>query len=154
MRQEGRGKAPMQLLADGPRATRYAMSAPLVYRCVGEGSWLAGRTVNVSRTGVLFQAVPPALPAATRIEFILALPSLGLPGASRVQCQGRIVRHCAPTESECAMAATIDAYDFLGVAPEATSGRVDVGRSGSGGLGAVPHSSGAKRAVLEENGHE
>lgn len=102
---------------------RYHMSTPLVYRCVDGGSWLTGRTVNVSRTGVLFQAVPPVLPATTRIEFILTLPSLGLPGHSRVQCQGRIVRHCdSPAEGECAMAATIDVYDFLGVAPETTSG--------------------------------
>ena len=103
------------------------MSAPLVYRSVGDGDWLTGRTVNVSRSGVLFQAVPPVLPAATRIEFILMLPSLGLPGSARVQCQGRIVRHCtgAANEGACAMAATIDAYDILGVARE-TSGGVSV----------------------------
>jgi hypothetical protein len=114
------------VVADRIRATRYEMSAPLVYRTVGGGSWLAGRTVNVSRSGVLFQAVPPVLPAATRIEFILMLPSLGLPGSARVQCQGQIVRHCVgPKEGACAMAATIDAYDFLGVVPETTPGRVD-----------------------------
>ena len=116
----------MQQLADSPRAPRYEMSTPLVYRCIG-GSWNEGRTVNVSRTGVLFQAVPPVLPAATRIEFILTLPSLGLPGSSRVQCRGRVVRNCrSPNEGECAIAATIDAYDFLGVAPERTPGRVNV----------------------------
>lgn len=117
----------MQQLADRPRATRYEMSAPLVYRSVGGGDWLTGRTVNVSRSGVLFQTVPPALPAATRIEFILMLPSLGLPGSARVQCQGQIVRHCrAASEGPCAMAATIDAYDFLGVGPNGVPGRVDV----------------------------
>jgi hypothetical protein len=117
----------MQQLADRPRATRYEMSAPLVYRPIDGGSWLAGRTVNVSRSGVLFQVAPPALPAATRIEFILMLPSLGLPGRSRVQCQGQIVRHCqSPGGGECAMAATIDTYDFLGAAPETEPGRADV----------------------------
>lgn len=117
----------MESLADRPRATRFAMSAPLLYRCMGSGSWLAGRTVNVSRTGVLFETVAEALPAATRIEFILTLPSLGLPGNSRVQCQGRIVRHCrAPTGEDCSLAATIDAYDFLGVAPETASGRMQM----------------------------
>jgi hypothetical protein len=108
----------MQQLADRPRATRYRMSAPLVYRRTGEGYWLAGRTLNVSRSGVLFEAAVPVLPAATRIEFILMLPSLGLPGNSRVQCQGQIVRTCdAPVAGACAMAATIDAYDFLGISP-------------------------------------
>jgi hypothetical protein len=114
-------------MSDSPRATRYDMSAPLVYRCVDGDSWVAGQTVNVSRTGVLFRGPRPSVPAATRIEFILLLPSLGLPGRSRVQCQGRIVRHCAaPSDGvECAMAATIDAYDFLGLAPETASRESD-----------------------------
>jgi hypothetical protein len=108
----------MQHLADRPRATRYEMSAPLVYRCVGEEEWRRGRTENISRTGVLFQAAMPVLPAATRIEFILVLPDIGPPGGSRVQCAGRVVRQRgAAAEGACAMAATIDAYDFLGVAP-------------------------------------
>jgi hypothetical protein len=109
----------MQQIADRPRATRYEMSAPLMYRAVGGSDWLAGRTVNVSRSGVLFRTAQPVLPAATRVEFILMLPSLGLPGSSRVQCQGQIVRYCAlPSEGPPAMAATIDAYDFLGIGPE------------------------------------
>jgi hypothetical protein len=117
----------MQQLADQPRATRYAMAAPVVFRRVGADDWLAGRTVNVSRTGVLFEAVPPAPPAATRIEFILLLPSLGLPGRSRVQCQGQVVRNFdAPKGGASAIAATIDAYDFLGIEPEAIPGRADV----------------------------
>jgi hypothetical protein len=108
----------MQHLADRPRATRYEVSAALVYRRVGEEKWRRGRTENISRTGVLFQAAVPVLPAATRIEFILALPDIGPPGGSRVQCAGQIVRHCTTAaDGDCAMAATIDAYDFLGVAP-------------------------------------
>jgi hypothetical protein len=110
----------MQQLADRPRATRYNLEAEVVYRRIGEGSWCEGRTLNVSRSGVLFRSSAPVLPEATRVEFILLLPSLGLPGRSRVQCQGKIVRHCIRQEDGgCAMAATIDAYDFLGSAPEA-----------------------------------
>jgi hypothetical protein len=109
----------MQAMSDSPRATRYDMSAPFLYRCAGEATWLAGRTVNVSRTGVLFRSVLPAVPAPTRIEFVLMLPSLGLPGRSLVQCQGRIVRCCASSDAgECGIAATIDAYEFLGIVPE------------------------------------
>jgi hypothetical protein len=114
----------MPELADEPRATRYAMSAPLVYRSAGDGSWLSGRTVNVSRSGVLFEVMPPAPPAPTRIEFILMLPSLGLPGSSRVQCQGRIVRQVAAGEGLVAVSATIDSYEFLGIVSEAASGRL------------------------------
>jgi hypothetical protein len=108
----------MPRLTDIPRAVRYEMSAPLMYRCVDGSDWLTGRTVNVSRSGVLFEAADPIVPAATRIEFILMLPSPGLRGRSRVQCQGRIVRHGgARSAGACAMAATIAAYEFLGVLP-------------------------------------
>jgi hypothetical protein len=117
----------MEQLIDRPRAVRYEVAASVMYRCVGEEYWREGRTVNVSRSGVLFESASPVLAAATRIEFILLLPSLGLPGRSRVQCQGRVVRQMrVPEGGGCAMAATIDAYDFLGVAPEATPGRADV----------------------------
>jgi len=112
-------------LADRPRATRYEMSAPLVYRSVGGESWLSGRTVNVSRSGVLFEAESVVLPADTRIEFILMLPSLGLPGSARVHCHGQVVRHGeAPKDGASVIAATIDAYEFLGTAPEACQGSV------------------------------
>jgi hypothetical protein len=109
----------MQYLADKPRATRYEMSAPLMYRCLGEDQWCRGRTENISRSGVLFQVAVPVPPASTRIEFIVKLPDLDPPGGSWVQCRGQVVRHCdATAEGAGAMAATIDAYDFLGVAPD------------------------------------
>lgn len=112
----------MEPLVDRPRATRYPLSAPVLYRPVGAGQWQEGRTVNVSRTGVLFQSAASTLVADTRIELILMLPSLGLPGRSRVQCQGRIVRRVPqPSDAGCAMAATIDAYDFLGVTAPVSS---------------------------------
>ena len=102
------------------------MSASMMYRRVGDEDWLTGRTVNVSRSGVLFKAAPPVIPASTRVEFILLLPSLGLPGDSRVQCRGQVVRRCdEPAGGACAMAATIDAYDFLGIAPNTISGRIE-----------------------------
>ena len=109
----------MRPLADTPRATRYDMSAPLMYRCLGDDPWRRGRTKNISRSGVLFQVAVPVLPASTRIEFIVKLPDLEPPGGSWVQCQGQVVRHCgAAAEGACAMAATIEAYDFLGIAPD------------------------------------
>jgi hypothetical protein len=95
------------------------MSAPLVYRCVGEEGWRKGRTGNVSRSGVLFEAALPVLAAETRIEFVLKLPGAEAPGGAWVQCQGHVVRHgAAPAEGGCAMAATIDAYELLGIAPD------------------------------------
>ncbi len=116
----------MQLMGERPRATRYAMSAPILYRPLGAHGWEEGRTVNVSRSGVLFESPASGLSADTRLEFILVLPSLGLPGHSRVRCTGQIVRHDLAPAGGRSMAATIDAYDFLGIAaaaaPESTSG--------------------------------
>ena len=113
----------MRQLAERPRAARYELSAPLVYRSVGEAHWLTGRTENISRSGVLFEAALPALPAETRIEFVVKLPGAQGPGGAWVQCQGRVARHGgAPAEGGCAMAATIDAYELLGVAPEGLPG--------------------------------
>jgi hypothetical protein len=90
-----------------------------MYRCLGDDPWRRGRTENISRSGVLFQVAVLVLPASTRIEFIVKLPDLEPPGGSWVQCQGQVVRLCdAAAEGDCAMAATIDTYDFLGVAPD------------------------------------
>ena len=117
----------MQSIADRPRATRYHMSAPVWFRCVGEQDWQLGQTVNVSRTGVLFTSGSPVLAAATRLEFVLVLPSLGHPGESRVQCEGQVVRQCrTASEGASATAATIDRYEFLGMTPASTAGLVDV----------------------------
>ena len=108
----------MRQLADRPRATRYEISAPVMYRCLGEGPWRLGRTENISRSGVLFQVAVPALAVSTRIEFFIKLPDVGAPGGSWVQCQGRVARHRnGVAAGACAMAVTIDEYKFLGVAP-------------------------------------
>ena len=109
----------MPQLADRPRAVRYEISAPLVYRRVGEDAWRQGRTENVSRSGVLFQAALPALPAETRIEFVVRLLGADVTGEAWARCRGHVVRHGGtPAEGGCAMAATIDAYELLGVAPD------------------------------------
>ena len=90
-----------------------------MYRCLGEGPWRLGRTENISRSGVLFQAAVPAISVSTRVEFLIKLPDVGAPTGCWVQCQGRVVRHgSAAATGACAMAATIDEYTFLGVAPD------------------------------------
>jgi hypothetical protein len=120
------------MLADTVRAPRYEMSAALVYRPLGSVDWMAGRTVNVSRTGVLFRGVPPKLAPATAVEFVLMLESPGHPGRCRVQCQGRVVRICrTEADGACAMAATIDGYKFLGIGPDIDPGAGEVGPGGT-----------------------
>jgi hypothetical protein len=115
----------MQQLLERPRAARYEMSAPVMYRQVGEDAWHEGRTVNVSSSGVLFECPTPVLQPGTRVEFVLVLPNLGLRSGSRVQCRGAVVRQeRRGFEACCAVAATIEAYDFM--APKAAAGSVDV----------------------------
>ena len=117
----------MEQLADRPRAVRYELSAPLVYRCAGEETWRKGRTANISRSGVLFEAAAPVLPAATRIEIVLKLPGLEVQGGAWVRCHGQVVRSGrAAAEGACALAATIDAYNLLGIAPDGIPGSAEM----------------------------
>lgn len=115
----------MQLLEGRPRATRYVMATTVLYRPVGTERWHEGRTVNVSRSGVLFETPATLLDETTPIEFILVLPSLGLPGHARVQCLGQVVRRGEAGTAGGSIAATIDAYDFLGVTSTDVTERVN-----------------------------
>ena len=112
----------MEQLLERPRAARYEMSAPVMYRQVGEDSWHEGRTLNVSSSGVLFTCPAPALEPGTKVEFLLVLPNPGLREQPRVQCRGAIVRQerRGVPQPLCALAATIETYDF--VAPNETEG--------------------------------
>ena len=115
----------MQQLQERPRAARYEMSAPVMYRQVGQSSWHEGRTLNVSSSGVLFTCPAPALEPGTRVEILLVLPNPGLRDQPRVHCRGAIVRHeRRRAGTACAVAATIDAYDFI-AAREGAAGEVD-----------------------------
>jgi hypothetical protein len=111
-------------MTDCPRATRYDVAADLLFRPAGAEAWCPGRTVNMSRTGVLFRPAQSRPEVAARIQFLLLLPGLGLPGRSRVLCTGRVVRHVDDERRGEAVAATIDAYEFLGMGPAAIPGMV------------------------------
>jgi len=87
-----------------------------------------GQTVNVSRTGVLFTGVPGTVAVGARMQFVLALPSMGHLGSSRVQCEGQVVRQCrSAATGESATAATIDHYEFLGITTASAPGLEEVG---------------------------
>jgi len=121
----------MQQLVPIPRALRYEMSSPLFYRRVGDSDWTSGRTVNISRTGVLFTGLQPKLVPEAGVEFVLMLQGLGRPGQSRVECRGTVVRVVrTATEGACAMAATIEGCEFLGLEPETKPGTGDAGPGG------------------------
>jgi PAS domain S-box-containing protein len=74
------------------RATRFDLHLPLKYRLVGESGWREGKTENISRSGMLFQAEEPIAPSA-QLEINLVLPAeiAGL-AAAEVVCRGEVVR--------------------------------------------------------------
>jgi hypothetical protein len=94
----------------GPVAHRYPVDVPLRYRRPGDPGWRHGRTVNASRTGVLFQTAGEEFDKGTTLELQLELP--GGTRTARVHCTGSVVR-CERCETDrLRIAATIDAYRF------------------------------------------
>jgi PilZ domain-containing protein len=98
---------------------RFPIHVPLLYRPLGNERWRAGRTENVSCTGVLFRA-EALLDLATPIELAFELP-IG-PSAPLIVCVGKVIRtdpslnaHGQPT-----LAATIAQYRFVRRAPDAS----------------------------------
>jgi hypothetical protein len=96
-----------------PRASRYPITSPILFRRAGEMGWRSGQTVNVSPTGVLFTAPSPLPAADDAIEMVLTLfPPDG--AAAKVKGSGRIVRVAEDAGGGAgAVAATIEAYGFL-----------------------------------------
>ena len=103
------------------RARRFNLHLPLHYRPLGEKSWRAGTTENISRSGLLFQAQEWLHPNS-QLEISLVLPPeiAGL-AATEVICRGEVVRSIeAQGEGEGrrrgvppALAAKILQYQFL-----------------------------------------
>jgi hypothetical protein len=84
------------------RAQRFPLSIPLQYRKSGVLYWQDGKTINISRTGILFQA-DETIPA----DFVLDI-RVHLPRDAILKCQGPVVR----TE-ESAIAVHIHRYQLL-----------------------------------------
>jgi PAS domain S-box-containing protein len=96
------------------RAQRFQLHLPLRYRRLGEKSWHDGKTENISRSGMLFQADEPLQPNA-QLEINLVLPAeiAGL-SATEVVCRGEVVRTIEPHGEQInpALAARILQYHF------------------------------------------
>lgn len=98
------------------RARRFPIATTLLYRERGARRWQRGRTVNVSRTGVLFQP-DDSLPLCARdLDFVVSLPLGGGMPAPRVRCVGRIVRRAFDGGSDplSEVAVSIDAWALEG----------------------------------------
>jgi len=96
------------------RARRFRIAVPLRYRQIGENDWRAGKTENISRSGMLFRA-EQIIPTNVQLEINLVLPAeiAGL-SAAEVTCRGEIVRTVDAPEPAMppALAAKILQYHF------------------------------------------
>jgi hypothetical protein len=113
---DGAGAAMQRFPAsEQERAQRFAIQTALHYRRVGEAEWRQGTMVNISQSGVLFEADHAAWPnSAVEMRFSLgAGASSGW--AAQVVCYGVIVRCIskAGTARVSALAARITKFHFV-----------------------------------------
>ena len=85
-------------ISSGPASVRRATTTAVRYRVVGEDQWLEGQTVNISESGVLFQAAEPLVPE-TIIEMTFRVPDRMGPLAGELMCVGRVVRRASAASS-------------------------------------------------------
>jgi hypothetical protein len=108
-------------VTDVPRATRFQIATRVLWRPQGTSGWIEALSVNVSRSGVLFQS-PLHGPAeiGTEVEFIFAFSweAADALDIADVRCRGRIVRTVSSSSSGASamLAAAIETYSFM-VAP-------------------------------------
>ncbi len=98
-----------------PRAPRYPIVAPVLYKPYGGTDWHEGTTVNISRSGVLFYG---GLDIAVKIllEMQIEFPAdVTGDSATRLMCWGPVVRKIEPTSLDPlpALAASISRYRFI-----------------------------------------
>ena len=74
-----------------PRKRRFVVRWPLQYRRMDDVEWRRGRTVNMSVSGVLFEAVEP-LSANDIVELSIMFQTPGQRIPSSVVCAGHVVR--------------------------------------------------------------
>jgi hypothetical protein len=97
-----------------PRAQRFPIQTPLRYRASGATDWIESRTINISRSGLLFHAAGP-LDLKTVLEMQILFPTEITGGnPANVVCLGPVVRteSLLGPENPAVMAAAIVQYRF------------------------------------------
>ena len=98
-----------------PRAQRFDIQLPVLYRARGETAWREGCTANISYTGVRFWG-DQLLEVHTPIEMNLILPAeIGGETGVEIVCRGEIVRTVLPAsiDAQPSLAARILEYRFV-----------------------------------------
>lgn len=95
---------------DARRATRLPLAIEIEYRFAQRGNWRAARTINLSRSGVLFESESEP-PVGHPIEFVLRLArGMDTTEVRDLHCQGRLVRAENRVGGLWGVAATIESY--------------------------------------------
>src|SRR5687768_5906561 len=94
-----------------PRAPRLPLKAPITCRTSAVDHWAEGRTLNISRSGVLF-ALPDGADLTDNLEFVINLSGAALQGPGvrllpDLHCHARVVRLAAGPAGETIVAASI-----------------------------------------------
>ncbi len=97
-----------------PRATRFPIEVPVFYRVRGDREWRGATSVNISRTGLLFQTDSDLAPQTMLIACILFPAGVTGESPATVFCWGTVVRRDSfdPLEGRTTVAATIAHYRF------------------------------------------
>jgi hypothetical protein len=75
-----------------PRRRRYSVAWPLQYRRLNDSQWRPGRTINMSVSGVLFEAEVPLNPdEAVELSIVFQAAGRHIP-SSLVTTSGHVVR--------------------------------------------------------------
>ena len=96
-----------------PRAPRFPLEFPVLYRANEDAPWRQGLGTNISRSGLLFRT-EGSVPLRASVEVSFVMPA-EMPEDSRatVICHGRVVRQVpGESEGEVVVAATIETYRF------------------------------------------
>ena len=100
-------------MAHVPRAERFPIVTPILWRPRLQDDWSKGTSVNASRSGLLFHTDHPP-PVGTEVEVIIAWSwEADVAEHADVKCSGRIARTDENYPGGPAAASTIDSYSFL-----------------------------------------
>lgn len=102
-------------VANQPRAQRFELHVPVLYRRTGDETWIPGQTRDISRSGVLFD-VDIALDTENTIELLLLMPERAPSApAANIRCRGRIVRRLVEAAPPTGLAVKFSDYHFVPV---------------------------------------
>ena len=95
-----------------PRATRYPLTLPVRFRARGESQWSVGISVNISHTGLLFDA-GRAVDARQPLEIEVVLPGDDQASA-RVVARATVRRApAADSDHDQALAVALDGWELV-----------------------------------------